>query len=101
MGWMEGMMHDWDDRMHGWNIENIAFPMIALGLVCGVIVLVAAIMLYVNPRQHLLWGALIMAFSVLSVMSWMGGFGAGLITGIVGGILAILWVPERKRQTPT
>jgi len=61
-------------------------------------VIVAAVMLYVNPRQDLLWGALVIAFSVISAASWMGSLGLGLVTGLIGGILALLWKPEETKR---
>jgi hypothetical protein len=51
-------------------------------------------MLYKNPVQHELWGTLIIVFSVVSVISFMGGMGIGLLLGIIGGILAVLWKPQ-------
>jgi len=94
MGWMEGMMHGWEEHMHTWGFEGaISYSMSLLGIVSGVIVIVASVMLYLNPNQRQLWGALIIAFSVISVLSCMGGMGIGLILGIIGGVLAILWKP--------
>ncbi len=56
-------------------------------LVFGIIVIVSALMLYRRPQRHRLYGILIMIFSVLS-----GGI-IGVILGLVGGILAIIWKP--------
>ena len=64
-----------------------------LGMVFRVLVILASVMLQLNPRQHQLWGAVIVAFSVISVLSCMGGLGIGLILGIIGGVLTILWKP--------
>jgi hypothetical protein len=95
MGWMEGMMHGWEEHTHSWGFEgSISYSMGLLGIGFGAIVIVAAVMLYFNPKQHQLWGALIIAFSVVSVLSCMGGMGIGLILGIIGGVLAILWRPH-------
>ena len=95
MGWMEGMMHGWEDHTHTWGFEGaISYSMGLLGIVFGVIVIVTSVMLYLNPNQRQLWGALIIAFSVISVLSCMGGLGIGLILGIIGGVLAILWKPS-------
>jgi len=94
MGWMEEVMHGWEEHMHSWDIENSAsYTIGVLGIVLGIVVIVSAVMLYINPIQHELWGALIIAFSVISVLSCMGGMGIGLVLGIIGGILAILWRP--------
>lgn len=87
-------MHGWEEQMHSWDIENSAsYTIGVLGIVLGIVVIVSAVMLYINPIQHELWGALIIAFSVISVLSCMGGMGIGLVLGIIGGILAILWRP--------
>ena len=87
-------MHGWDEHMHAWNLGGFAYTMGLVGILFGLIVIFAAVMLYMNPIQHTLWGALIIAFSVLSVMSCMGGMGIGLILGIAGGVLALLWRPR-------
>lgn len=99
MSWMDGMMHGWEENMHMWNIGGMAFAMTVLGIVFGMIILVSAIMLYLSPTQHQLWGALIIAFSVISILSCMGGMGIGLILGIIGGILGILWKPQESKQS--
>jgi len=68
-----------------------------LGLIFGAIVIVSAFMLNSKPEQRSTWGALIVLFSVLSIFgSAMGGFGIGLILGLIGGILAITWKPLKK-----
>jgi uncharacterized membrane protein len=56
-------------------------------LVFGIIVIVCALMLYRRPQRHGMWGILIIIFSALS-----GGI-IGVVLGLVGGILAIIWKP--------
>ncbi len=69
-----------------------------VGLVFGVIVLISALMLNSRPEQHSTWGTLILIFSVLSIFgSAMGGFGVGLVLGLIGGILAITWKPTESQ----
>jgi len=92
-------MHEWEEHMRGWNMGVTAYLMGIVGIILGIMMIVAAIMLYANPKQHELWGALIIVFSVASVISCMGGMGIGLILGIIGGILAVLWRPEETKQT--
>lgn len=99
MGWMDQIMHGWDEHVHEWNLGEFAYPMAIAGIVLGAAIIIAAIMLYKNPSQNELWGALIIVFSVLSVVACMGGMGIGLILGVIGGVLAILWKPQRIKQT--
>ena len=67
--------------------------MIALtvgGLVSGIIVLIGAIMLNVRPREHVIWGILVLVFSVASFVG-MGGYFIGAILGIAGGAIALTY----------
>ena len=50
-------------------------------------------MIYNQPAKATAWGALILAFSILSLFG-MGGFYFGAILGVVGGALAITWKPS-------
>jgi len=61
-----------------------------LAVVFGIIVVVAALMLYIHPSGHVAWGVVILVFSILSV------FGSifGIVLGILGGIFAIIWHPH-------
>lgn len=69
-----------------------------VGLVFGAIVIISALMLNSKPEQHGTWGTLIVLFSVLSIFgSMMGGFGIGLVLGLIGGILAITWKPAQPK----
>ncbi|MEM3058478.1 MAG: zinc ribbon domain-containing protein [Methanomassiliicoccales archaeon] len=60
------------------------------GLIFGLIVFIAAIKLNQKPEEHLMWGVVILVFSILSIVIG-GGFIIGLILGFIGGLLAILW----------
>jgi hypothetical protein len=64
------------------------------GLICGVIILLGAYMIYTRPDTHGMWGIIILVFSLLSFIEG-GGYIIGAILGIVGGILAITWKPEK------
>jgi len=69
-----------------------------LGLIFGAIVIISAFMMNNKPAQHQTWGTLIVIFSVLSIFSGaMGGFGIGLILGLIGGILGITWTPTQSK----
>ena len=87
------------DMMPGWGggwWQWLALPMGAAGLIFGAIVLYASMMLNSRPEKHETWGILIIIFSILSVFGAWGGFGLGLILGIIGGILALSWKDPGK-----
>ena len=75
--------------------NNAAVPfaaIAAIGLICGVLVLFGALMLRIKPENMKAWSILIVAFSVLSVVTG-GGFIIGFILGIIGGVKAFRWKP--------
>jgi hypothetical protein len=82
----------------GLGMMGFAFgAMGVLGLIFGAIVIISAFMLNSKPEQHQTWGSLIVLFSALSIFaSAMGGFGIGLVLGLIGGVLAITWKPTGK-----
>lgn len=82
----------------GFGMMQYSFgAMGVVGVILGAIVIVSAFMLNSKPEQHQIWGALIVLFSVLSILGGaMGGFGIGLVLGLIGGVLAITWNPPRK-----
>jgi len=59
-----------------------------IGIVSGIIVLYGAFTLRSSPKERTTWGALILAFSLISLLG-SGGFLIGAILGILGGILAL------------
>lgn len=63
-----------------------------LGLVLGLVIIVLGVMLLMKPEMHLVFGVLILVLSLVSVIS-LGGFFIGLILGLVGGILGIVFKP--------
>lgn len=70
------------------------------GLLFGLVVIVSSLMLYYHPADHSKWGIVILIFSALSVLgSVMGGFGVGLILGVLGGIFALTWKPPTTSKT--
>ena len=69
------------------------------GLVCGIIVLLSAIMLRFMPSQRQTWGIFILVFSILSFFGF-GGFIVGAVLGIVGAVMILRWKPPPLPQTP-
>ncbi|MGP8124665.1 MAG: DUF6114 domain-containing protein [Nitrososphaerales archaeon] len=70
-----------------------------IGVFWGILIVVFAVMLNSNPKNHTTYGALILIFSLLSWFGSFGGLFIGFLLGLIGGILAITWNPTV--QTPT
>ena len=67
-------------------------PVLAIvGFASGILVILGSFMLYSRPAESQLWGAIILAFSLVSILGGMGGFIVGLVLGVVGGTLALTW----------
>ena len=90
---MTGMMSDLQQGMGMGMMMGLAPWLSVVGLASGAMVLLGAVMLYSHPSERQLWGAIILAFSVVSILGGMGGFLVGLILGVAGGILALTWRP--------
>ncbi len=68
------------------------------GVLCGILMMVGAVMLYARPSQHVAWGTVVLVFSFLSWFGALGGLLIGFILGLAGGILGIVWRPSRASQ---
>jgi len=98
MGGYQGMM---GYRYSGYGMMGgLGFGIFGiLGLIFGAIVIISAFMLNSKPHEHSTWGTVIVIFSVLSLLGGtMGGFGVGLILGLIGGILGITWKPQETKK---
>ena len=93
-GFMGGMMDGYHNFMGGYGGSYEFMAIISLvGLVCGVIIVIAAAMLRAHPQEHTMWGTIILIFSVISLIG-MGGFFIGAVLGIIGGAFAISYRPR-------
>jgi hypothetical protein len=87
-------------------VGSVLTGLALLGLISGVIVLGSGVMLRINPGQSVVFGLLILVFSVLSFFG-SGGFVIGAVLGIVGGIMTLRWrrpaalagAPSRSEKT--
>lgn len=70
-----------------------------VGLGLGIITVLFSVALYNQPQHHVLWGVLIIVTSVASVVSY-AGFLVGLVLGLIGGVIAIVWVPHPWSMAP-
>lgn len=95
MSGMMGMMTGTMSGMYGGTgmgmMVGFAPVLAVLGFASGILVILGAVMLYSRPIESQLWGAIILAFSLVSILGGMGGFVVGLILGVVGGTLALTW----------
>lgn len=88
-------------RMGAWGpgeLWGMGWPW--LGAVAGIVLLVAAVALYVRPEARRGWGIAILATSGLQLLFGMGGFLAAIM-GLVAGALAVLGarpVPESSKE---
>ncbi len=65
-----------------------------LGLASGPAIMLLATLFYRKPEHGAVYGSLIIALSVVSYVSFLGGLFVGLILGIIGGILILVWRPS-------
>lgn len=75
------------------TLYNIA----VVGLICGAMIALGAMMLHSIPGRKRLWGILIIAFSIPSVITG-GGFIIGFILGIIGGALTLSRKPTTSQD---
>ncbi len=92
-GWMSGMMSGYHGFMGGGQYGYFGFLSV-LGLISGVIIVICSVLLWAHPQDHIIWGAVILVFSVVSVVD-MGGYFVGAILGLAGGALAISYRPRK------
>jgi bacteriorhodopsin len=96
---MGRMMDGYHNFMGGYAGSYGFFSVLSVvGLVSGILMIVGAAMLRARPREHVLWGTIILVFSVVSFVG-MGGFFIGAVLGIVGGAFAIIYRP--RAETPS
>lgn len=83
--YMRGMMDGYHNFMGNNGSSNGFLAGISLvAVICGVIVIMSAIMLRVHPQEHMTWAIVIIVFSAVSFVG-MGGFFIGALLGIIGG----------------
>lgn len=72
------------------GIEGMQSTLLPVALVAlGVLVLT-------QPQYRVFYGVITLAISVYSLLGVnLGGFGVGMVLGVVGGILVVSWLPRR------
>ncbi len=85
------------------SIDNIQIQISSLGgvstLVIGILLITCGIMTWFRGEGRILAGVAALILSVLALwQSNFGGFGVGLILGLIGGALALAWDPQPKDE---
>ncbi len=70
----------------------------AIGIVIGIVIMVGGVMMYSRPASSTVWGVIILVLSLVSIIA-TGGFFIGLILGLIGGILGIVFKPAPAAPT--
>ena len=70
------------------NDTAVLYSVAVVGLICGALVVLGAMMLRSRPARKRVWGIMIAVLSVPSVVTG-GGFIIGFILGIIGGVSAL------------
>ena len=65
----------------------------AIGVIFGLIIIIGGVMMYQKPQSHTMWGVIVLILSLISIITG-GGFIIGLILGLIGGILALVFKPS-------
>ena len=60
--------------------------------ICGLLIVVFGVLLYVSPEHHVPYGVLVLVLSVVSLVG-LGGLIIGFILALIGGILGIVHKP--------
>lgn len=75
-------------------VGALIFLYMSIGLICGIVIIIGAIMINTaNPSKVKTGSILVLVFSLIAFISG-GGFLIGMVLGIVGGILGLVWKPK-------
>ncbi len=81
-----------------WEFQDSELVLGPLGILLGIVIIIACTMAY-SKRTHMnVWGMIIVTSSILSFFLILGGYIAGFVLGLVGGILFIVWEPAEKKR---
>jgi bacteriorhodopsin len=90
---MHGAMGGYHGFMGSYGSSNSFFTAVSVvSLVCGIIVVMSALVLRIHPEEHFIWGIVIVVFSAISFVG-MGGYFVGAGFGIIGGAIALTYKP--------
>ena len=81
---------------------DIGAPLVALaafGVILGMLIVVFGILMFVKPGSAKALGVVVLILSVASILLG-GGFFIGLVLGLIGGILGIVFKPTPTAPFP-
>jgi Family of unknown function (DUF6114) len=76
------------------GVSSVYLPL--LGVIVGPAIILLAVLFYRRPEHPGIYGGLVIALSLVSYASFLGGLFAGLILGVVGGVLILTWHPSKS-----
>lgn len=71
-----------------------------VGLLFGLIIIIGGVMMYTKPEQHVMWGAIVLILSIVSIPFSFAGLIIGFILALVGGILGLVFKPSMPMAAP-
>jgi uncharacterized protein DUF6114 len=91
----------------GWVLATVKAPLPVIlhigaqgtaAFIVPAITFLTGFLLWFNPQQRLFYAIMGLASALASwVTSNLGGFFIGMVLGMVGGSLALAWVPDKKK----
>ena len=88
-GYIRGMMAGNHNFFGAYSTSNSFLAGVSLlAVICGVIVMMGAILLTIQPHQHVIWAIVILAFSLVSFVG-MGGYFIGATLGVIGAVFEL------------
>lgn len=71
-----------------------------IGVLFSIIMMLGGVMMYTKPEQHVMWGAIVLIMSIVSIPFTFAGLIIGFILGLVGGILGLVFKPQAPMAAP-
>jgi hypothetical protein len=71
-----------------------------IGIIMGLIVIVAGLMMKSKPDKSKMWGAVVIIVAILSWFTAVGGLVVGFLIALAGGIMAIRFKPSTAPSPP-
>jgi hypothetical protein len=73
--------------------------MLWAGLLVGALLLVMGVIQLLLPSYAVITGAIAIVLSLVSLLVALGGFGIGMLLGIIGGSLGVAWRPVKPVES--